>query len=324
MELPVFDVTQLEEGLRINVSAYRLLFIYLLLCQAQTLSPSDLNTHLLNHPMVQRTLTVETLNNYIHTLQVFGCDIHNTDGHGQIMLHLKEHPLKYPIPKDHLNIIQLICAQFFQHPLASTYHHFLMLIRRIIPFNQIQEIYQNVSNKIPFEHQLSTADIQLAERFQRYCIDGQVLVFDYEMPDGKSISKMVEPLEITYHRKRLTLVGNDPKTNKKVRLDVERIHHCRQLPNRSRSQAVKTMVTFKLMGRIASNYRPYPGETVVQKGDSLLVKHKTDEVDQLLKRLLRYGATCQVLSPNSARKEMLYMIDRMLNGLLPHNSIESL
>jgi predicted DNA-binding transcriptional regulator YafY len=51
---------------------------------------------------------------------------------------------------------------------------------------------------------------------------------------------------------------------------------------------------------------------VFAKDDVIQVCAKTDDVDQLLNRLLKYNTLCQVISPMSARNEMLQRIERLL------------
>ncbi len=310
-----------REGSVINISAHRLLCVYLLLSQSDRISFEDLNTHLLNHPMVQRTLTHETLNKYIHTLRLFGCVIERFEEQGHVMYRMEEHPLKLELRKKELTTINNIVNSLSMQPLYSISNGFCALVKQLSRIDLSHEIgaFLSPALKMAMEAGLSEDECLQIEQLQRYCYEGQVLEIRYETKDHQSILKLLEPHEVVCYKRRLYLIGKDSHTHKKIRYPFTQIQSIRQLPNRIRSQPVKTIVTFKLTGRLAYNYRPYPGETVLNKGEFLLVHHATDEVEQLLRRLLKYGTACQIISPASAKQEMLKLIDSLLIPLESSN-----
>lgn len=305
------ELTLQEDGLNINISAYRLLYIYLLLSQSEQISFEDLNTHLLNHPLIQRTFTTETLNKYMNTLRLFGCVIKRFEEQGHLVYRLEEHPLKRRLLMSEIKALKNTAELLSLQPLTTACKNFYFLIKRLSIIPNPQEFITNPQFESILHSRLCPQSFDCIERFQKYCLEGQILEICYENEDNFPILTLVEPQEVVYHKKRFYLVGNDPKTNKKARYEVDRIRSHRQLPSRVRSQTVKTTVTFKLTGRVALNYRPYPQEMVWNKGEFLLVKHTTDEVEQLLKRLLKYGSQCQVVSPGFVRDEMLKLIQQL-------------
>lgn len=314
-----------EKGINLNISAYRLLYIYLLLSQSRQLCFADLNTHLLNHPLVQRAFSNETLNKYLNTLQLFGCSIHRYEEQGHYRYRLDEHPLKPELSPIELKALGTISELLSRQPLTSAYKNFCLLIRRLSIIPALPDTGSLSGFETRLESGITEEDYDLAEHFRKYCFEGQVLEICYETEDNSIILLFLEPSEVAYHKKRLYLVGNCPKTNSKVRYEIDRIRSHRQLPSRIRLQSCKTTVTFKLTGRAACNYRTYPGEIAWTKGEFLLVKHKTDDVEQLLKRLLKYGPQCQIISPDSARQSMCSMIEQLLKtieepieGLITH------
>ncbi len=303
------------ERLKVNISAFRLLYIYRLLSQTEMMSINDLNTQLLNHPLIKRTFTTETLNTYLNTLRLFGCRLSRYEEKGQHLYYLEDHPLKLELYEHELRVLTGICEHLALQSATRFSQEFFFIFKRLARIQQTLELNPSIRYERDFQSSIHHALRHQVENFQKYCTEGQVLEVYYEHYDQTPVLKLIEPQEVIYHKKRLYLLGNDPNTNRKVRYEIDRIRSHRQLPSRVRSQTMNTTVTFKLEGRAALNYRPYPGESVQDKGEFLLVKHTTDEVEQLLKRLLKYGTLCQVIAPTSARLEMRELIDQMLNLL---------
>lgn len=305
----VFQSTIQYQGLTINISAFRLLYLYLLLCQSEQVSFEDLNTHFLNHPLIQRHFSTDTLYNYIQTLRMFGCSITRSEEQGHLTYRMPDHPLKITSTAAEIQTLQSICQLLSQRPLTGLYKSFYLLCKRI---TKIPSDHSAFNLGALIEPDLPESLLQQIDQFQKYCREKQVLEITLEEPKGPPLRKLIEPIEVVYTKRKLILVGNDPKTLKKCRYDIGRIVSHRQLPNQVRFQTLKTTVTFKLTGRLALNYRPYPEEVVLNKGDFLLIKHQTEEVGALLKRLMKYGDKCQVISPLSARKEMHHMVETLL------------
>ncbi len=303
-----------EEVHNLNISSYRLLYLFLLLCQSQQLSFEDLNTHLLNNPLVGRTFTHETLGKYMNTLRMFGCTVSRFETQSYFIFRLEEHPFKLELTPEEHRAVQCMGDLLVNQPLGGVYKNFYALVKRFCYMTHIDESNPLVSLSVDLESRLSNAMLVMVQHFQRYCAEGQVLELAYQATlEQPAELILVEPYDLVCHRRTIYLMGYDPKTNRKVRYELDRIKAHRQLPSRVRMQTVKTTVTFKLTGRVALNYLPYPGETVLDKGEFLLVKYKTDDLEQLLRRLLKYGTNCQVLSPESARKEMLQFIEHLLD-----------
>lgn len=301
-----------EDGPPLNVSALRPLYIYMLLCQCGQITFADLNTLLLNHPQIQRTFTLETLNKYIYTLRLFGCVIHRFEDQGKPIYRLEDHPLKPVLHPKEERALSRVAELLSKQPISMIRNKFYALAKRLCKIPHLLQSAFGFQAGLSIHSGFTSHYQRLVEQFQKYCYEGQTLEIYYEGHHNNPVLRIVEPQEVIYRKKRLYLIGHDAKTKKKVRYDLEYITSHRQLPSRIRSQSELITVTFKLTGRVALNYRPYPGESVLHKGEFLLVKHTTDEVDQLLKRLLKYGSQCQIIAPASVRKEMLGFIHQLL------------
>lgn len=75
-------------------------------------------------------------------------------------------------------------------------------------------------------------------------------------------------------------------------------------------------VTFRLKDRLAKGYRLRDDEKLLQTksdGSIIILNQKEDRV-LLLKRLMRYGENCEVISPKTLREEMKQMIETTLSN----------
>ncbi len=308
------EFTSMDE-MTINISAFRLLYIYKLLSQAVELSIQDLNTHLINHPLIDRAVTSETLNKYIHTLRLFGCKIERLENQNQVFFRLSDHPLKPELSLLEMNALKNIAEILQQQPLSIYANQFSKLVPRLAVLPDAPDSWLLNAFEVTLQSGLSQEDYQVVKQFQKYCFEGQVLEIRHLNHDHTMEVKRIEPRQVIYEKKSLYLSGKDPLTHKKVRYALTQILSHRQLPHRVQSQPVKVSVTFKLTGRLAASYRPYPGESIVSNEEGLTITHVTDEVDVLIRRLLKYGPSCQILSPESARKEMLNQIEHLLEKM---------
>jgi len=285
-----------------SVSAYRLLYIYLLLCQHGQMTSEELFDKLQHQLATGQTYASETFQKYLQTLRTFGCRISRIDKQGQTLYRLEDHPLKMSSTPKEISALQVISTILSAQPIRDLYHQLCRLCDNVTVWNDISTLtLPNASREV--------------EQFQQYCRDGQLLEIHYKDHDAVPVTLHVEPIEVVAGKKRIYLLGTELKSNKKIRCDLSRVYSHKQLPSRSRSQAQKVVVTFRLTGRLASNYRLYPGEIVSSREPDLIIQHKTDEVDQLLKRLLKYGTQCEVLTPKWVRLEMCAQIDALLTAI---------
>ena len=76
-------------------------------------------------------------------------------------------------------------------------------------------------------------------------------------------------------------------------------------------------VVFALYGRLAKSYRLYPDENIVYRSEQeIQIKTRVTEKSGLMLRLLKYGTSCEVLSPETLRESMRQHIARLLDAML--------
>lgn len=308
------DDVVLDKPLNFNISAYRVLYILSLLVQYQTLGMDDLNQFLQENPYIQRSYNNETITKYINTLRKVGCNIPKTSSRQNYRYVLQENP--FPLSLNELEMLALksvieILENSPDEVLQRRFLTFLQQVTWMLEPAQKEQIHGMIAAKqavlsIEVKRQLMT-------QYKRYCQDKMVLELYYQSDAYTRSGLLVEPIRVFQEKKRLYLLAKDKQTQKQVKLDIEKILEIGQRPNKVQIQEYSVQVVFQLYDRLARTYRPYPGEAIVfAKDDVIQVCAKTDDIDQLLNRLLKYNTLCQVISPMSARNEMLQRIERLL------------
>ncbi|MBY0450494.1 MAG: WYL domain-containing protein [Cyanobacteria bacterium] len=302
------------EANNICVSAYRVMFLLQRLVQYQALGIPDINTALEENPLIGRSFNNETITKYMNTLRYLGCCIPRASNANRFSYQLLQNPFPLQLNEEAWQTLLQLGKQMSEDPDERFYQQLLQFLARVAwylsPRHQsdvalIQQASENFTNPLLRQQR------QLMRQYQSLCRQGQVLEIDYWVEGATPVALMVEPRQVVIVARQLQLVGLDWSTQEEVRLNIEKIRRCRQLPFRAQKAGRRRSVIFQVSGRLARNYRPYPDETVepvslASDGSvaCLRVKHKTDDVGALLNRLMKYGPLCEVLSPASARGEM--------------------
>lgn len=158
---------------------------------------------------------------------------------------------------------------------------------------------------------------QRIREYEKYCIDGQRLKIVYKNQSRSEVSAMVEPNEIKYRGNEVYLSVYNPISAQIQDINFNSILQIEQLPLKSnQSSMFSSSVTFQLKDRLANSYKFHEGEELVQKksdGSIVVLNRKEDRV-LLLKRLMRYGEACEVISPKNIRDDMKEMIKVTLSN----------
>jgi predicted DNA-binding transcriptional regulator YafY len=151
--------------------------------------------------------------------------------------------------------------------------------------------------------------------YQRYCREAFTLEIEYQQGECVEVI-LLEPHEVIDRNACLFLLGLDRRTQKQRLLSADHVLSAKQLPTKNQRPASQTIVTFALYGRLAKSYRLYPQEKVIyQSKTELHIKTQVSDSTGLMSRLLKYGASCQVLSPETLREDMRQHISRLLATL---------
>ena len=315
-------------NLNINISAYRVLFILSLLVRYRSLGAVDLNRFLVENPLIQRIYNAETLTKYINTLREVGCAIPRSSNRNDYCYELLVSPFPLRLEQDELQVAEKLLGMLFLQPdeaLCNDYSDFLAeldwcLGRVDRPLEPVNVMAGPAEDSLEGGKDLAPAlqaRRHLLKTYRRYCQETFTLqIMCREQSEPAVQERLIEPHDVMIREDRLLLRGLDQRSQQCVSLDLEQIVSVRQLPGKSRRSVSQVSVTFALYGRLAKSYRLHPGEKVIYQSETeQRIKARVSDSGDLINRLMKYGASCQVLAPASVRDAMRQRIDNLLNGL---------
>jgi predicted DNA-binding transcriptional regulator YafY len=311
-----------ETSSKVNISAYRVLYILLLLVQYRSLSADELNRFLLENPFIQRAYNTETLTKYINTLREVGCEIPRANSRNDYSYQLQRNPFPLLLETEEITLCgKLLTALAEQSDEAfyEEYQEFLETLCWSAKMSSIEAFLGQpahpLSQSVLFPS-LATRRQQFST-YRRYCQEGFTLSIQYRSADeALSREYRLEPHTILEQGSELKLLGFDTDTQEQKTLDIARIESVHQLPCKSRRPMTYTTIIFALYGRLAESYRLYPEEQIIYRvPEELHVKTRVPEMTELLNRLCKYGALCRILSPSSAQAAMHQRIEQLYEFL---------
>lgn len=305
----------LEPPVNMNVSAYRVLFILLMLVRYRSLNMMELNRHLSENPLIGRAYNSETLTKYINTLREVDCDIPRSTSRNDYSYELRRTPFPLQLEAGELQVAQKLFALLASQPDEGLFKGYQDFVEQLSWSSESAWLVdQELMAKVPLP-ELSHRWAQF-RTYRAYCQAAFTLEITYDS-EGKQTHLLLEPHEVVEREQRILLVGMDCHSQQQKSLDVESIRAVRQLPSKNRRPSSYTNVTFALYGRLAKSYRLYPDEKIVYRSETEIhVKARVLETSGLMGRLLKYGNQCQVLYPECLRDSMRQHISALLNVLL--------
>lgn len=256
-----------------------------------------------------RTYTNEVILKYINTLKVFGFRFAK-EKDKYVLLNTPE---QFEFDAKDLNSIYLIekfSSIFPEERVKSNVDQFLKELEKRFSDNT-RLLAHNI--KRPDFSELGSDYNKYSKQikeYEKYCLDGQRLKITYKNKNNIEISVMAEPSDIKYIEKEIYLSVYNPISAQIQDINFNSIIKIEQLPLKSNSTTMLSSVTFQLKDRLAKGYKLHEGEKLLQiKTDgSIIILNQKEDRELLLKRLIRYGENCEVISPKSLREEMIELI----------------
>lgn len=262
-----------------------------------------------------KSYTNEVILKYINTLKVFGFRfIKEKDKYV-----LLNYPNQFDLDKSNLNAICLLenfSKQLPEERIKIEINNFLRDLEKRYSDNT-KLLSHNIAKPdfINFEFNYNKYENKIKE-YEKYCLDGLRLKIIFKNQHKTEISAMVEPNEIKYLDNEVYLSVYNPLSAQIQDINLNSIIKIEQLPLKSNPINMLSSVTFELKDRLAKNYKLHENEKLLQiktDGNIIILNQKEDRTI-LLKRLMRYGENCELISPKSLREEMKQMIKAVLKN----------
>ena len=104
--------------------------------------------------------------------------------------------------------------------------------------------------------------------------------------------------------------------NRVYEIPVEDIKSVKQVSDSVSPLSVPMTVVYRIKNRLALNYKLRDNENLdkIEDDGSKIIINKGEDLNNLLKRLMKYGTECELVSPKFMREEMIELINKTLSN----------
>lgn len=253
--------------------------------------------------------TPEVILKYLNTLRVAGFKVEKMGS----KYFLINHPCRINLSDEDVNSIKILEAFASILPDKTTKAEIASLISLLNQHFSAKTDEEILSGFDLFKD-LTIKNPVLIEKLEQYCLEKLKLKITYKKGEDV-LFVVIEPKEIVYEGQKVFLKGYNSVLARMHNFLAEDIIEVVQLPLRSNEKMMPETTTFKLKGRLAKNYRLRPFERLTNQeanGD-LIITNAYEDKEELLKRLFKYGQSCEIISPKHFRTQFIEMLDRLID-----------
>lgn len=278
-------------------------------------SVQDIIKHFEKIDPKNRIYTSEVIIKYINTLKVFGYKFaKNKDKY--VLLNF---PNQIDFNEDELKTICLIenlTEAIPEEKIKEDVNKFLKSLEKRYSDNTrllANKLTKPIDINLNFNYEKYAKKIKT---YEKYCLGGQKLKITYKLLCEPETSIIAEPKKIKYKKNEVYLSVYNALAAQIQDINFNNIVEIRQLPIRANETNILSTTTFRLKGSLAESYKLHEGEKLlkIESDGSNVILNNQEDKRFLLKRLMRYGQNCEVISPMSLRQEMTEIINNTIKN----------
>ena len=263
-----------------------------------------------------------TLNKYLNALKIFGLKIKKY----KKKYHLLNSPYTLDLSANDINSIKLLTEfleVFPENKSKDAFYEFLKDIEIRTNEDAKNTLKNNTNENLNFKFYFEEYK-ELIEECEKYCIDKFKLKITYSNNKNEQITITAIPKEVKYYKRKICFSVFNTLTTEICDIPLNEITNIEQLPTKSSDSHISMTVVFKLKSRLAKTYKLKDDETSkgYDENGNLVIVNKNEDHNLLLKRLMRYGNCCEVISPKSFKLKMKNLILNTLKNY--ENSISTI
>jgi len=270
--------------------------------------------HLSKNPLHITSNTHVTLNKYLNCFKVFGVEVKKIKNK-----YIMTNPLyKLELDSNDIKSLEMLNKAGNLLPDGKNKKNFDSFLKSVlIRLSEEQQkiLVDKFSSKNNIELNINAKQEQI-KLYEKYCQDGYKVEIIYFNAEGNELNVIGSPTEIVYvkNEANLKIIGNNG--SRIYEIPIDNIKSIKQLPMSSSGMSIPTTVVYVIKGRLAKNYKLRDWEKlqkIEDNGDHVIV-NKTEDLDLLINRIMRYGIQCEILSPKFVRIAMAEHINKTLSN----------
>lgn len=274
----------------------------------------DLIEKLKSNGNIGTVYTQEAFIKYFNTLQIMGFELEKVKN-----IYILQNALhQVDITQEEKNILTKIVEDYrnlsnktVEKNLRSAISKINKYINPSIPFFELEEILL----KEPKSNYDSVKE-NLILTIRNMIDDKQLVKLQYKRTKNLTEEITVELKEIAEKNQKFFVNCYCQSLARNKRISLEKIVSLVQLPRKTQEINYLNTVVFELYGRLANSYKLKPSESVINfEQGKIVVSNSEEDRDVLLRRLLKYGENCKIVTPKSMQEEMISLTNEMLKNL---------
>lgn len=256
-----------------------------------------------------------TLNKYLNALKIFGIKIKKYKN----KYHLLNSPYTLDLSSKDIEIIKFLTDFMEVFPEGKSKNNFFSLLKNIeIRYSEAtRNLIQKTDVNADFNFKFYFEEYkEIIENCEKFCIDKFKLEIKYRNTKNHEVTIQAVPRELKYFKRKICFSVFNQSISQICDIPVTDIVEIKQLPIVTGDTFVSTTVVFKLKSRLAKTYKLKEGETSqgYDENKHLIIINKNEDHETLLKRLMRYGIECEIISPKPFKEKMKELIINTLSN----------
>jgi len=170
------------------------------------------------------------------------------------------------------------------------------------------EIYEAL--QIPVKRPRYRKYARLIKKFSTYCVENKRIKIKY---DG--LKYTLDPISFYYENQNVFLLAVNVETNQRQIFLLNKINFVSQSSEDSLPEEFLQEIVFKVWGRLAANYTLREDEKIIDIGkDYKVIVNSKEDRRYLFNRLLKYGKSCEIVSPESEKKNFKEFVRQIIDS----------
>lgn len=294
-----------------NDTAIRALEVLKLL-SFEELTQDEIINHIFKTKKSDYELRTDSLYKYLNTFKLLGINISKSKNKYSI----SNIPFKTDFTEKELetikflySYIQEVCSNDAKEQLKKLFDN---LLKNTSTSNLLNENIDTKSYLKRLEIKINKENVQ---KFCTLCKEKQRISFTYfNRALNTKQAFTVEPNEVIIMPTGEILKAFNPEIAEIQNFQIEDITDLKQLPIMAKTINIKNSVTFIIKGRLALAYELKNGERIIKSDeDYIVVSNSEEDKDELIKRLLRYGFSCEILYPKTLKARFVQILKNIKN-----------
>jgi len=263
--------------------------------------------------LMDKNIHSVTLNKYLNTLRLFGLNVKKEKG----KYNLINPPYKIELTTTELKIFSKIknCAKKYTAVENADFEKFIKTFELHFSENTkmlINKINTGSDTDLSFYYDKFTNKIDICSKFCNEDYKVEIIYYDKKITNEKKITAKLNELVYrngTVYLNLINLNKSEPQT-----ISLEKILSIKQQPKKTTTTFfTNNVVMYKLTGRLAQNYNPREWEEVYTKVDDYtIIKNSNEPEEELIKRILKYGTQCKIITPQHFKEKICNAIEKTL------------